>query len=82
MATREEIIIELKSRGLTDEQISARLPQPQQGEQPQQGPQPLSLEQNQAKLAIIEQLKELSYLKYGRDRAEIEAEIMARYSKK
>ena len=28
---------------------------------------------------IVENLKELSYLKYGRDRAEVEAEIMARY---
>jgi hypothetical protein len=26
-------------------------------------------------------IKELSYLKYGRDRAEIEAEIMAKYKK-
>ena len=29
---------------------------------------------------IVESLKELSYLKYGRDRGEIEAEIMARFS--
>ncbi len=29
---------------------------------------------------IVESLKELSYLKYGRDREEVEAEIMARYS--
>ncbi len=29
---------------------------------------------------IIDSLKELSYLKYGRDREEVEAEIMARYS--
>ena len=28
---------------------------------------------------IVEQLKQLSYLKYGRDRAEIEQEIMAKY---
>lgn len=28
---------------------------------------------------IVESLKELSYIKYGRDRAEVEAEIMARY---
>lgn len=28
---------------------------------------------------IVDGLKELSYLKYGRDRAEVEAEIMARY---
>jgi len=30
--------------------------------------------------AIVDSLKELSYVKYGRDRAEVEAEIMARYS--
>jgi hypothetical protein len=30
---------------------------------------------------LVENLKELSYLKYGRDRAEIEAEIMAKYEK-
>ncbi len=30
---------------------------------------------------IVEPLKELSYLKYGRDRAEVEAEIMAKYKK-
>ena len=29
---------------------------------------------------IIDSLKELSYVKYGRDRAEVEAEIMARYT--
>ena len=28
---------------------------------------------------IVDNLKELSYVKYGRDRAEVEAEIMARY---
>jgi DNA helicase HerA-like ATPase len=28
---------------------------------------------------IVESLKELSYIKYGRDRAEVEAEIMGRY---
>ena len=28
---------------------------------------------------IVDSLKELSYVKYGRDRAEVEAEIMARY---
>ncbi len=28
---------------------------------------------------IVDSLKELSYIKYGRDRAEVEAEIMARY---
>ncbi len=28
---------------------------------------------------IVDDLKELSYLKYGRDRAEVEAEIMSRY---
>ena len=31
-------------------------------------------------MEIVESLKELSYLKYGRDREEIEEEIMARYS--
>ncbi len=30
---------------------------------------------------IVENLKELSYLKYGRDRAEVEAEIMAKYNR-
>ncbi|MCX6757850.1 MAG: type IV secretion system DNA-binding domain-containing protein [Candidatus Nomurabacteria bacterium] len=30
---------------------------------------------------IVEGLKELSYLKYGRDREEVEAEIMAKYEK-
>ena len=29
---------------------------------------------------IVDNLKELSYIKYGRDRAEVEAEIMARYA--
>jgi hypothetical protein len=29
---------------------------------------------------IVEDLKELSYVKYGRDRAEVEAEIMARFN--
>ncbi|MBI2631082.1 type IV secretion system DNA-binding domain-containing protein [Candidatus Nomurabacteria bacterium] len=29
---------------------------------------------------IVDNLKELSYVKYGRDRAEVEAEIMGRYS--
>jgi len=28
---------------------------------------------------IVDNLKELSYVKYGRDRTEVEAEIMARY---
>lgn len=32
-------------------------------------------------LEIIEKIKELSYLKYGRDRAEVEGEIMAKYKK-
>ena len=31
-------------------------------------------------MTIVESLKELSYLKYGRDREEIEAEIMAKYT--
>ncbi len=30
---------------------------------------------------MVESLKELSYLKYGRDRAEVEAEILAKYEK-
>ncbi|PIZ81452.1 MAG: hypothetical protein COY02_01955, partial [Parcubacteria group bacterium CG_4_10_14_0_2_um_filter_41_6] len=30
---------------------------------------------------LIDNLKQLSYLKYGRDREEIEAEIMAKYEK-
>ncbi|MSU44740.1 hypothetical protein EXS45_00980, partial [Candidatus Nomurabacteria bacterium] len=30
-------------------------------------------------LEIVDNLKELSYIKYGRDRAEVEAEIMGRY---
>jgi hypothetical protein len=29
--------------------------------------------------AIVPKIKELSYLKYGRDRVEVEEEIMARY---
>ena len=29
--------------------------------------------------AIVPKIKELSYLKFGRDRAEVEDEIMARY---
>jgi len=28
---------------------------------------------------IVDSLKQLSYMKYGRDRAEVEAEIMGRY---
>ncbi len=31
-------------------------------------------------MEIVDSLKELSYMKYGRDRAEVEAEIMARYN--
>ena len=31
-------------------------------------------------VAIVDDIKELSYLKYGRDREEVEAEIMGRYS--
>jgi len=30
-------------------------------------------------MAIVDNLKQLSYMKYGRDRAEVEAEIMGRY---
>jgi DNA helicase HerA-like ATPase len=30
---------------------------------------------------IVEKIKELSYMKYGRDRAEVEEEVMARYRK-
>ena len=33
-------------------------------------------------LEHLEKLKELSYLKFGRDKAEIEADIMEKYSKK
>jgi hypothetical protein len=29
---------------------------------------------------IVDSLKELSYVKYGRDREEVEAEIMARFT--
>ena len=29
---------------------------------------------------IVDSLKELSYVKYGRDREEVEAEIMARFN--
>jgi hypothetical protein len=29
---------------------------------------------------LVENLKQLSYLKYGRDREEVEEEIMARYN--
>lgn len=29
---------------------------------------------------IVDNLKQLSYMKYGRDREEVEAEIMARYA--
>ena len=29
---------------------------------------------------IVDNLKQLSYMKYGRDRAEVEAEIIARYA--
>lgn len=31
-------------------------------------------------MEIVDSLKQLSYMKYGRDRAEVEAEIMARYN--
>ena len=31
-------------------------------------------------VAIVDSLKELSYMKYGRDREEVEEEIMARFS--
>ena len=40
-----------------------------------------SLLPNKGNPEIAESLKELSYLKYGRDRAEIEAEIMAKYER-
>jgi len=30
---------------------------------------------------MVQSLKELSYLKYGRDRDEIESEIMAKYER-
>jgi len=38
-----------------------------------------TLAPEEGNLQIVDDLKELSYLKYGRDRAEVEAEIMARY---
>ena len=31
-------------------------------------------------MGVVDTLKEVSYIKYGRDRAEVEAEIMARYT--
>ena len=33
-------------------------------------------------MAIVEKVKELSYLKYGRPREEVEEEIMAKYEQK
>jgi len=33
-------------------------------------------------IELVENLKQLSYLKYGRDREEVEAEIMAKYEKR
>lgn len=41
-----------------------------------------SLLPNKGNMEIVESLKELSYLKYGRDREEVEGEIMARYENK
>ncbi|MBU0612340.1 type IV secretion system DNA-binding domain-containing protein [Patescibacteria group bacterium] len=38
-----------------------------------------TLPPEEGNLKLVESLKELSYLKYGRDREEIEAEIMAKY---
>ena len=40
-----------------------------------------SLLKEKGNMDIVESLKELSYLKYGRDRAEIEAEIMTKYER-
>jgi hypothetical protein len=39
-----------------------------------------TLAPEQGNMEIVDSLKELSYAKYGRDREEVEAEIMARYS--
>ena len=39
-----------------------------------------TLAPEKGKPEIVDSLKELSYVKYGRDRAEVEAEIMARYT--
>ena len=39
-----------------------------------------TLDAEKGNLDIVDSLKELSYVKYGRDRAEVEAEIMARFS--
>ena len=40
-----------------------------------------SLLPEKGNMQMVESLKQLSYLKYGRDREEIEAEIMAKYDK-
>jgi hypothetical protein len=40
-----------------------------------------SLLQTKGNPELVEKLKELSYLKYGRERSEIESEIMSRYEK-
>ncbi len=39
-----------------------------------------TLDAEKGNIDIVDNLKELSYVKYGRDRAEVEAEIMARYT--
>jgi hypothetical protein len=41
----------------------------------------ITLPPEKGKPELVENLKELSYLKYGRDREEIEAEIMAKYER-
>ena len=39
-----------------------------------------TMDAEKGNMEIVDSLKELSYVKYGRDRAEVEAEIMARYT--
>jgi hypothetical protein len=41
----------------------------------------VTLAPEEGNLDIVNDLKELSYLKFGRDRDEIESEIMAKYEK-
>lgn len=41
----------------------------------------ITLPPEKGNMELVDSLKELSYLKYGRDREEIEAEIMAKYEK-
>jgi len=39
-----------------------------------------TMDAEKGNMEIVDSLKELSYVKYGRDRAEVESEIMARYN--